>query len=181
MNRALNVKPRLEIDRRVGLWQAYAMPYRFAARQPGNAGAAARARSTARQCQDAARRHVDPPRLNIAPFQPRLLRESPMNERICILFAAWIAVGVALFFGHPIGYTVILVGLASTIAIAAEDLRRQDRTEELRSAGAAQDAGQPVEAAVPLPVTRVPVSVAHVRVRRSQSIPPALSAGQCSD
>jgi hypothetical protein len=35
MNRALNVKPRLEIDRRVGLWQTYAMPYRFAARQPG--------------------------------------------------------------------------------------------------------------------------------------------------
>ena len=45
-----------------------------------------------------------------------------MNGRVFILFAAWIAVGVAFYLSHPIGYAVILIGLAASVAIAEENL-----------------------------------------------------------
>lgn len=60
-----------------------------------------------------------------------------MNERICSLFAAWIAVGVVFYLGHPIVYAVILIGLAATIAIAREDLRDEENAESPGGAVAA--------------------------------------------
>ena len=64
-----------------------------------------------------------------------------MNERVYVLFAAWIAVGVAFYFSHPIGYTVILVGLAATIALAEEDLRDEDRNDAVSSVMGAPEVG----------------------------------------
>jgi hypothetical protein len=56
-----------------------------------------------------------------------------MNSRVFILFAAWIAVGVAFYLGHPIGYTVILLGLAASVAIAEEVPLTRIRVTEARS------------------------------------------------
>jgi hypothetical protein len=46
-----------------------------------------------------------------------------MNSRIIVLIGAWIAMWFAFHFGHPIGYAVVVIGLAASIAIAAEELR----------------------------------------------------------
>ena len=56
-----------------------------------------------------------------------------MNGRVFILFAAWIAVGVAFYLGHPIGYTVILLGLAASVAIAEEVPLARIRVSEARA------------------------------------------------
>jgi hypothetical protein len=56
-----------------------------------------------------------------------------MNGRVFILFAAWIAVGVAFYLGHPIGYTVILIGLAASVAIAEEVPVTRIRVTEARA------------------------------------------------
>lgn len=76
-----------------------------------------------------------------------------MNSRIYILFAAWIAVGVAFYFAHPIAYSVILIGSAASISIAAEDLRDAYTGEQSREAVASR--GQPRDAPVKVAVTRV--------------------------
>jgi hypothetical protein len=69
-----------------------------------------------------------------------------MNGRVFILFAAWIVVGVAFYLGHPIGYTVILLGLAASVAIAEEVSLTRIRVSEAR----ASDGPPPSASSAPL-------------------------------
>lgn len=91
-----------------------------------------------------------------------------MHGRVFILFAAWIAVGVAFHFGHPIAYTVIVIGLAASIAIAAENLLEDDPAVSVdRVARPAH--GQPRLARPGMRVTRIPVAVTQSSHRQPAS------------
>ena len=48
-----------------------------------------------------------------------------MNPRICILLGAWIAMWFAFHFAHPVGYAIAVLGLAASVAIAAEELSNE--------------------------------------------------------
>ncbi|HXX83550.1 MAG TPA: hypothetical protein VEN29_06160 [Casimicrobiaceae bacterium] len=50
-----------------------------------------------------------------------------MNLRICILLGAWIAMWFAFHFAHPLGYAIAVLGLAASVAIAAEELSDEPR------------------------------------------------------
>lgn len=51
-----------------------------------------------------------------------------MNLRICILLGAWIAMWFAFHFAHPLGYAIAILGLAASVAIAAEELSDEPRS-----------------------------------------------------
>lgn len=55
-----------------------------------------------------------------------------MNQRVVILIAAWIAMGFAFHFQHAFGYTIVLLGLAATFALAVEDLRTEPQVASER-------------------------------------------------
>ena len=62
-----------------------------------------------------------------------------MNLRICILLGAWVAMWFAFHFGHPVGYLIVLVGFAASVAIAAEDLREEEHAETVLAAAAVDE------------------------------------------
>jgi hypothetical protein len=98
-----------------------------------------------------------------------------MHGRVFILFAAWIAVAVAFSFGHPIAYTVIVIGLATSVAIAAEDLLEADpAVSPGRVTRPAH--GQPGIARPGMRVTRIPVAVAHSSHRQPASAAATVSS-----
>ena len=48
-----------------------------------------------------------------------------MKLGICILLRAWIAMSFAFYFAHPLGYAIAILGLAASVAIAAEELSNE--------------------------------------------------------